>query len=171
MTDTTKTPEIGLGTLSVWAGEEGRFPAGATQVPVFHSVTFGYDDLDEWGRVARGEAPGHVYGRSSNPTTAVFEDKIRVLEDAEAAIAFSSGMAAVSNLFFTLLAAGDRVVSIRDSYGGTSKLFLGVLPRHGIDVVLSTRPITRRRSRPNGRPGTSWRCAPRRRPRAPMAAG
>ncbi len=133
---TKKRPHIGLGTLAVWAGEEEPFYGGATQVPVFHSVTFGYDDLDEWSRVARGEAPGHVYGRSSNPTTAVFEDKVRAMEGAEAAIAFSSGMAAVSNLFFTLLAPGDRAVSIRDSYGGTSKLFLEVLPRHGVDVTL-----------------------------------
>jgi len=133
---TRKRPQIGPGTLAVWAGEETPFPAGATQVPVFHSVTFGYEDLDQWTRVARGEAPGHVYGRSSNPTTAVFEDKVRALEGAEAAIAFSSGMAAVSNLFFTLLAPGDRAVSIRDSYGGTSKLFLEVLPRHGVDVTL-----------------------------------
>jgi len=116
MPDCSRTrPQIGPGTLSVWAGEETPFPAGATQVPVFHSVTFGYHDLDEWTRVARAEAPGHVYGRSSNPTTAVFEDKVRALEGAEAAIAFSSGMAAVSNLFFTLLAPGDRAVSIRDS--------------------------------------------------------
>ncbi len=105
-------------------------------MPIVHSVTFGYEDLDRWSRVARGEEPGHIYGRTSNPTTAVFEDKIRVLEGAEAAAAFSSGMAAVSNLFFALLAPGDRLVSIRDSYGGTSKLFLEVLPRHGIEVVL-----------------------------------
>jgi len=131
-----KRPAIGPGTLSVWAGEEERFHAGATQVPVFHSVTFGYGDLEEWTRVARGESPGHIYGRSSNPTTAVFEDKIRALEGAEAAIAFSSGMAAISNLFFALLAPSDRVVSIRDSYGGTSKLFLEVLPRHGVQVAL-----------------------------------
>jgi len=127
---------IGLGTLSVWAGEEESFYAGATTVPVFHSVTFGYDDLDEWSRVARGEAPGHVYGRSSNPTTGVFEEKVRALEGAEAAIAFSTGMAAISNLLFTLLAPGDRAVSIRDSYGGTSKLFLEVLPRHGVEIAL-----------------------------------
>jgi cystathionine gamma-synthase len=136
MPDRRKGPPIGLGTLSVWAGEEESLYAGATTVPVFHSVTFGYHDLDEWSRVARREAPGHVYGRSSNPTTGVFEEKVRALEGADAAIAFSTGMAAVSNLFFTLLAPGDRAVSIRDSYGGTSKLFLEVLPRHGVEVVL-----------------------------------
>lgn len=131
-----ENPPIGPGTLAVWGGEEEPFYAGAAQVPVFHSVTFGYDDLEQWTRVARGEAPGHIYGRSSNPTTAVLEDKLRMLEGAEAAIAFSSGMAAISNLLFTLLAPGDRVVSIRDSYGGTSKLFLEVLPRHRVEVTL-----------------------------------
>lgn len=129
-------PRIGLGTLAVWAGEEQPFYAGATQVPVVHSVTFGYEDLEEWSRVAQGEMPGHIYGRSSNPTTTVFEDKVCALEGAETAVAFSSGMAAISNLLFALLAPGDRVVSIRDTYGGTSKLFLEVLPRHGVTVVL-----------------------------------
>lgn len=128
--------DIGPGTRAVWAGEEHPSYDGATQVPVFHSVTFGYDDLEEWLRVARGETPGHIYGRSSNPTVAVFEEKVRALEHAEAAIAFSSGMAAVSNLLFTMLAPGDRIVSIRDSYGGTSKLLLEVLPRHGVEVSL-----------------------------------
>ncbi len=129
-------PSLGPGTLSVWAGEEKPFWEGATQVPVVHSVTFGYQDLEEWERVARGEAPGHIYSRSSNPTAAVFENKVRALEGAEAVVAFSSGMAAISNLFFALLVPGDRLVSIRDSYGGTSKLFLEVLPRHGVEVVL-----------------------------------
>lgn len=127
---------FGLGTLAVWAGEEGPSWAGATQVPVVHSVTFGFESLEEWLRVAREEEPGYIYSRSSNPTTAVFEEKVRVLEGAEAATSFASGMAAISNLFFTLLEPGARVVSIRDSYGGTSKLLLEWLPRHGVEVVL-----------------------------------
>jgi cystathionine gamma-synthase len=126
----------GPGTISVWSGEERAFSEGVTTVPVFHGVTFGFEDFEEWLRVARGEAPGHIYGRSSNPTTAVFEQKVKALEAAEAALSFASGMAAISNLFFALLAPGDRVVSIRDSYGGTSKLLLEDLPRHGIEVVL-----------------------------------
>lgn len=124
------------GTKSVWAGETRPFYEGATQVPIVHSVTFGYDDVDTWFDVAIGKQEGHIYSRNTNPTVAVFEEKMRILEDAEAATSFSTGMAAISNTLFTLLSPGDRVVSIKDSYGGTSKLFIEFLPRFNIEVEL-----------------------------------
>jgi cystathionine gamma-synthase len=124
------------GTLSVWAGEEERLWQGATQVPVVHSVSFGYEDMDQWLAVGRGQAPGHIYGRNSNPTVHVFEEKIRLLEGAEAATSFSTGMAAISGTLQTFLAPGDRVVSVRDTYGGTTKLFLEFLPRNKVEVTL-----------------------------------
>ncbi|HPC48188.1 MAG TPA: aminotransferase class I/II-fold pyridoxal phosphate-dependent enzyme, partial [Deltaproteobacteria bacterium] len=65
-----------------------------------------------------------------------FEEKTRLLEGAQAATAFASGMAAVSNTLFTLCSPGDRIVSIKDSYGGTSKLFIEILPRFGIQTKL-----------------------------------
>jgi cystathionine gamma-synthase len=65
-----------------------------------------------------------------------FEDKVAALEGAEAATSFSSGMAAISASLFALLRPGDRVVSIKDSYGGTNKLFTEFLPPFGIDVRL-----------------------------------
>ena len=83
-----------------------------------------------------GRAPGHVYSRNTNPTVAVFEEKMRILEGAEAATSFATGMAAISSTLFALLRPGDRVVSIRDTYGGTSRLFLEFLPRFGIEVEL-----------------------------------
>jgi cystathionine gamma-synthase len=126
----------GLGTLSVWAGEQNRNWMGSTQVPVVHSVSFGYQDVDEWLKVALGKKPGHIYGRNTNPTVSAFEDKIRTLECAEAATSFASGMAAISNTLFTLLSPGDRVVSVNDTYGGTNKLFIEFLPRFQIDVTL-----------------------------------
>jgi cystathionine gamma-synthase len=126
----------GLGTRAVWAGESGNRWERATQVPVALSVSFGYGDLDEWLEVARGKAPGHIYSRNTNPTVAVFEEKVRDLESAEAATSFSSGMAAISNTLFTLLSPGDRVVSIKDTYGGTNKIFREFLPRFGIEVSL-----------------------------------
>lgn len=125
----------GQGTRSVWAGED-EHTAGATQVPVVHSVSFGYPNLDVWEQVALGHTPGHIYGRNTNPTVQAFENKVRVLEGAEAATAFATGMAAISNTFFALLSPGDRVVSLKDTYGGTSKLFLEFLPRFQIDVTL-----------------------------------
>lgn len=125
-----------MGTLSVWAGEQNPHWMGSTQVPVVHSVSFGYDNVDEWLKVAQGKKLGHIYGRNTNPTVAVFEQKLRILEGAEAAISFASGMAAISNTLFTLLSPGERVVSVNDTYGGTNKLFIEFLPQFHISVTL-----------------------------------
>jgi cystathionine gamma-synthase len=132
----TELDKAGPGTRAVWAGEPNPTWAGATQVPVAHSVSYGYDDVDRWAAVGRGDESGHIYSRNSNPTVAVFEDKVRALERADAATSFASGMAAISATLFTLLSPGGRVVSIKDSYGGTTKLFTEFLPRFDIDVAL-----------------------------------
>src|ERR1044071_8252143 len=105
-----------LSTLSVWAGEDALLWQGATQVPVVHSVSFGYPDVDSWQDVALGKKAGHIYGRNTNPTVAVFEEKVRQLESAEAATSFATGMAAISNTLFSLLRPGDRVVTVKDTY-------------------------------------------------------
>lgn len=126
----------GVGTRAVWSGEQGERWAGATQVPVALSVSFGYNTVEEWLEVALGKKAGHIYGRNTNPTVAAFEDKVRDLEGAEAATSFASGMAAISNTLFALLSPGDRVVSIKDTYGGTNKLFVEFLPRFQIKVSL-----------------------------------
>jgi len=128
--------EVGRGTLSVWGGEDTYLLDRATQVPVVHSVSFGYDDVDDWLAVALGEAEGHIYGRNTNPTVAVFEEKVRLLEGGEAATSASTGMAAISNTLHALLAPGKRVVSVKDTYGGTSKVFTEFLPAYGVDVEL-----------------------------------
>jgi cystathionine gamma-synthase len=126
----------GDGTLSVWAGEDEPMWERSTQVPIVQSVSFGYRDVDEWISVALGEIPGHIYSRNTNPTVAVFEERIATLERAEAATAFATGMAAISGTLHTLLGPGDRVVSVKDTYGGTTKLFLEFLPRTGVEVDL-----------------------------------
>lgn len=123
-------------TKAIWAGESDYLAFGATQVPVVHSVSYGYDDMDEWYEVAIGNKEGHIYGRNTNPTVQAFENKIRVLEGAEAATSFSTGMAAISNTLGTFLFPGDRVVSIKDTYGGTNKIFTEFLPKQNIDVAL-----------------------------------
>ncbi|MRH44297.1 cystathionine gamma-synthase family protein [Aquibacillus halophilus] len=128
--------ETKMGTRAIWAGEKDQLAFGATQVPVVHSVSFGYDDMDEWYDVAIGKKKGHIYGRNTNPTVEAFEEKIRILEGAEAATSFSTGMAAISNTLGTLLFPGDRVVSIKDTYGGTNKIFTEFLPKQKIDVTL-----------------------------------
>ena len=127
---------VHTGTRAVWGGEEKSWMQGATQVPVVHSVSFGYTDMDEWLQVANGEKPGHIYGRNTNPTVQAFEEKVRLLEGAEAATSAATGMGIISSTLFALLRAKDRVVSIKDTYGGTSKLFFEFLPRFDVDAVL-----------------------------------
>lgn len=124
------------GTESVWAGEEKLFSEGAICLPVFNSVTFGYDDMSEWFDVALGKKKGHIYSRNTNPTVRPLEEKICVLDGGEEATSFSTGMAAISNTLFTLLKPGDRVVAIKDTYGGSNKLFIEFLPRLNVDVCL-----------------------------------
>ena len=128
--------KMSAGTQAVWAGEEEYLMQGATQVPVVHSVSFGYQDMDEWLAVALGEKPGHIYGRNTNPTVHVFEEKIRLMEGAEAATSASTGMGIISSALFAFLTPGMRVVSVKDTYGGTNKIFTEFLPRINVDVVL-----------------------------------
>jgi cystathionine gamma-synthase len=132
----TTESQSGLGTLSVWGGEEQETFARASAVPVVHSVSFDYDDVDHWLEVALARKRGYIYSRNTNPTVHAFEEKVCLLEGAEAATSFASGMAAISNTLFTLLSPGDRVVSLKDTYGGTSKIFLEFLPRFQVDVAL-----------------------------------
>ncbi len=133
MTDQSR---YGVDTMSVWAAEAGPYPHGAAVTPVYGASTFAHDNLEEWHAIATGESPGHIYSRNSNPTLAVLEQKVALLDGTEAAAAFSTGMAAISSTLLSLLKQGDRVVSIRDSYGGTNVLFEEFLPRYGIAVTL-----------------------------------
>ncbi len=128
--------QISKGTQCIWAGEEESLIQGATQVPVVHSVGYGYKDVDEWQQVALGEKPGHIYSRNTNPTVHAFEQKVRELEGAEAVTSASTGMGIISSTLFALLSPGQRVVSVKDTYGGTNVLFTEFLPKFNIDVML-----------------------------------
>ena len=126
----------GMATQAVWAGEEELPGHTATQVPIIQSVAFGYSEIDEWQKVALGQQPGHIYSRNTNPTVAALEDKVRMLEGAEAATSMASGMAAISNALFSMVRSGDRVVTVKDTYGGTNQLFREFLPQIGVSVAL-----------------------------------
>lgn len=124
------------GTKAVWAGEKESLAYNATQVPVVLSVAYNYDDVDEWQEVALGNKPGYTYNRMANPTVQALEEKVRILEGAEKAVGFSSGMAAISSTLYTFLRPGDRVVSVKDTYGGTNKIFTEFLSNLDVDVTL-----------------------------------
>lgn len=127
---------IGLSTQSVWGGEDQLFLEGATIPPVSFNVAYGYENVEDWYDVATGKKQGHIYSRNTNPTTAILEEKMRLLDNAEACCSFSTGMAAISNTLYTFLTPGKRVISQKDTYGGTSVLFMDFLPARGVDVQL-----------------------------------
>jgi cystathionine gamma-synthase len=131
-----EAPDLSRATLAVRAGEEAARALRATQVPIIYSAAFGYEDVDTWVDASLGRREGHIYSRNTNPTTAAFEEKVRILEGGEAATSFATGMAAISNTLFGLLAPGDRVVSVKDTYGGTNQMFVDFLPHWGVEVEL-----------------------------------
>jgi cystathionine gamma-synthase len=105
-------------------------------MPLVPAISFGYETVEEWRDVALMKRPGHIYSRNTNPTVALLEEKVRSLEEAEAAVSFSSGMAAISNTLYSLVKPGERVVSITDTYGGTNRVFQEFLPKIGVQVTL-----------------------------------
>jgi len=126
----------GRSTRALWAGEEEPHAYGAAQMPLVPAISFGYETVEEWRDVALMKRPGHIYSRNTNPTVALLEEKVRSLEEAEAAVSFSSGMAAISNTLYSLVKPGERVVSITDTYGGTNRVFVEFLPKIGVEVTL-----------------------------------
>jgi cystathionine gamma-synthase len=135
MTD-RKIKSRGMATRALWSGEEQAHPFGGAQVPLVPAISFGYESIEEWRDVALQQQPGYIYSRNTNPTLAILEEKVRSLEGAEAATSFSSGMAAISNTLYALVRAGQRVVSITDTYGGTNRVFREFLPQMGVEVSL-----------------------------------
>lgn len=133
----------GLSTVAVHSGEPKDEQFGSVNVPIEQTSTFYFptDDPRTWdGQVPDGS---YIYTRYGNPTIRAVEDKIASLESGERALAFSSGMAAITATLTTLLEKGDRIVSMEDVYGGTFNLMKNELPRLGIEVdfVSSTETV------------------------------
>jgi cystathionine gamma-synthase len=141
---TTINGSPSMETRVVWSAEEGPFPYNAAVVPIVSAATFAYPDLASWEAVATHRAPGHIYSRNSNPTVDVLERKVASLDGTDQALAFATGMAAISSTLLALLSPGDRVVSIKDTYGGTNVLFEEFLPRFSIGVTLCDTTDTNR---------------------------
>ncbi len=92
-------------------------------VPIHLSSTFYFESAEEGGKLFEGEKEGFIYTRLSNPTIKILEETLKELEKGERALAFSSGMGAISALIFSLLNQGDKVIYSDPIYGGTFALF------------------------------------------------
>lgn len=131
---------LSLDTLAIHAGEEPDPSTGALTPPIQMSAAF---ELPGFGPklfdalTMESEEPPFAYTRWGNPTARVLERKIAALEGGQAALAFSSGMAAVSALFLTFLKSGDHVVASEVCYAGSVEMLGLHLPRLGIQVTLT----------------------------------
>jgi len=128
-------------TLAVHAGESPCRITGALDTPIYQSTTFAAVDSAEMAALYGGEKPGFVYTRYGNPTIQALETKLAALEGGEAALAFASGMAAISSAILGYVKAGDHVVAARSLYGAAYNFLNTKLPSLGASTtfVQSTR--------------------------------
>src|SRR6186713_1816254 len=119
-------------TLAVHAGQSPDPSTGSRAVPIYQTASFVFPDTDTAAALFNMETPGHVYSRLSNPTVAVFEERMASLEDGVGAIATASGQAALHLAIVTLMGRGGHVVSSASLYGGSHNLLAYTLPRFGI---------------------------------------
>lgn len=96
---------------------------GATTLPIYQSAAFFHENAEEMEKIFAGRKPGFIYTRVGNPTTASFEQRISNLERGAGAVAFSSGMAAISAAIMNVVEAGDEIISSGGIFGGTSNFF------------------------------------------------
>ncbi len=120
-------------TLAIHGGY-GPDTTRAVAVPIYQTVAHEFIDADHAGAIMDLETPGFHYNRINNPTVDVLEQRLTALEGGVAAMAVSSGAAAVSMSVLNLLAAGDNFVSVPQLYGATYTYFAHVLPRLGIEA-------------------------------------
>ena len=122
-------------TLSLHAGQRPDPVTGARAVPVYNSTSYVFPDTDFAAGLFNLEQAGHIYSRISNPTNAVFEERIAALEGGVAAVATASGQAALHLAIATIAGAGDEIVASTSLYGGSHNLLAHTLPRFGMKAV------------------------------------
>lgn len=119
-------------TLSLHGGQQPDPATGARAVPIYQTTSYVFRDVDHAASLFNLERAGHIYSRISNPTVAVFEERVAALEGGVAAVATASGQAALHLAIATLMGAGGHIVSSASIYGGSHNLFTHTLPRFGI---------------------------------------
>src|SRR5215831_4422914 len=113
-----------------------RSELGETSETLFLTQGFVYETAEECAARFKGEEPGYLYSRFSNPTVAMFEQRMTALEGAEAARATASGMAAVTAALMGQLKAGDHVVAAKALFGSCRWVVEDLLPRFGVASTL-----------------------------------
>lgn len=121
-------------TLLLHGGQEPDPVTGSRAVPIHRTTSFVFRDTEHAQNLFALKEAGNIYSRIMNPTVDVFEKRVALLEGGTAAVALSSGMAAIAFSILNIAGAGDEIVAASNLYGGTYNLFAVSLPRYGINV-------------------------------------
>jgi len=121
-------------TLAIHAGYETDPNTKSVAVPIYQTVAYEFDNAQHGADLFNLAVPGNIYTRIMNPTNDVLEQRMAAMEGGLAALAVSSGMAAINYAILTIAKAGDNIVSTPQLYGGTYTLFAHMLPSQGIEV-------------------------------------
>jgi O-acetylhomoserine (thiol)-lyase len=130
-----KDRQFGIETLCLHAGQIPDAATGARAVPIYQTTSFVFDDTDHAASLFNLQTFGNIYSRMTNPTNAVFEERMAALENGRAALSTGSGMAAQMVALLTLMQEGDEIVSARTLYGGTYSQFDVTFRKFGIHTV------------------------------------
>ena len=125
----------GFDTLSLHAGAAPDPATGARATPIHLTTSFVFESSEHAASLFNMERAGHVYSRISNPTTAVFEERIAALEGGVGAVATASGQAALHLAVATIAGAGSHIVASAALYGGSHNLLAYTLARFGIETT------------------------------------
>ncbi|WP_133512712.1 O-succinylhomoserine sulfhydrylase [Candidatus Thiosymbion oneisti] len=120
-----------LTTLAIRTGHH-RTPEGEHGEPIFTTSSYVFTNAREAAARFSGDEPGNIYSRFTNPTVAIFEERLAAMEGGERCVATASGMSAILSLCLGLLKAGDRILSSRSIFGSITILFNKYLTRFGI---------------------------------------
>ena len=123
-------------TLQLHVGQEAPDPAtGARAVPIYQTSSYVFNNSAHAAARFDLSDSGNIYGRLTNPTEDIFEQRIAALEGGVAALAVASGAAAITYTFQNLAQAGDHIVSAKNIYGGSFNLLAHTLPQYGITAT------------------------------------
>ena len=127
--------DFGFETRQLHAGQRPDPNTGARAVPIFQTTSYVFEDPESAAAYFNLQEYGNTYSRIMNPTVAVFEERVANLEGGCGAVAFSSGIAAQAAALFTLLQAGDHIVSSSALYGGTINQFKHFLGKMSVELT------------------------------------
>lgn len=124
--------KLGFSTIQIHGGQQPDTATGARAVPIYQTTSYCFESVQHGSDLFALKTDGHIYSRISNPTVAVFEERMALLEGGVGAVAFSSGMGAINAAILNILQAGDEIVAAPTIYGGTFNLLANMLPKLGI---------------------------------------